>query len=386
MKQPITIISDPSYVTSSWYNEIITSIRDTATKAHNRIQIYSAKTEQIAWHALPEVVLVTNGSLPYVNHTLSTLERAGKKVILAGLDSDPFGSSISCVTPSRRLEISMLMHYYRSHGFQRIALVGFRQDGINDMIRYHAAFSIAAADEFPFSSENVFFWETDIAQCLQAFTQQWARFDAVICPNDAFAICFINHCRQARIDVPGALLVSSFSDMLLGKLIQPSLTTISMDFAAIGTQSYHAWEFINAHRDANLSIRVRVPSRLIVRESTRNLPDTISLETSYDIPGVIAQDDFHDQFYESEDIQALIQLEKCLSNRDNIDKEIISCLFEGISYEMISQLLYVSMSSLRYRVNKIYRDAGVTKRAEFLAQYRKYVGNRNPFPGPQRYG
>ena len=53
----------------------------------------------------------------------------------------------------------------------------------------------------------------------------------------------------------------------------------------------------------------------------------------------------------------------------------------GQSYEEISDRLFISGSTLRYRLNKMFADAGVKTRQEFEALMRTHLGEGNPFEG-----
>ena len=59
--------------------------------------------------------------------------------------------------------------------------------------------------------------------------------------------------------------------------------------------------------------------------------------------------------------------------------QILRLLMARESYEQISEELFISSSTLRYRLNKIYADAGVKGRYEFEALIRESLGADNPF-------
>ena len=48
-----------------------------------------------------------------------------------------------------------------------------------------------------------------------------------------------------------------------------------------------------------------------------------------------------------------------------IDQKIVMAILQGKSYEQMEEMLFMSGSAIRYRRSRIFRDAGVSNRAEF---------------------
>jgi DNA-binding LacI/PurR family transcriptional regulator len=380
----VQILSDIGYTTSSWYSDFIASVSGAAGRAHRQIQVFSEKADPAPLESLQPVVIVTNGSAPYLKRVIGSLHKLGKKIILAGVDSDIFDIPyVSCVTQSRRHETLTLMQYFIGHGYSNLAFVGFRRDGLNDMYRYH----LASQSSLPAERLHraAFFWEWDIHDCLNRFTDSIAHYNAAICPNDAFAVILLHHCRAKGIRIPEDILIGSFSNMLISSLVQPGITSIAGDFEHIGRQAYHAWEILCTDLKSDITLRVEVPSRLIVRGSTAFLP--MNGECAHALlPDDIDVNRASDDYFESDEIQSIFRAEKCLSRRDSLDLRIIGYILDKRSYEFISQQLFLSISSLHYRINKIYGDAGVAGKNEFVALLRKCVGDHNPFPSPDGDG
>ena len=61
------------------------------------------------------------------------------------------------------------------------------------------------------------------------------------------------------------------------------------------------------------------------------------------------------------------RLESCLAQCDPLSKSIVENLREGRSYEYICEALFISRSTLNYRLKKIYAAAEVSGRKEFEA-------------------
>ncbi|MCL2069264.1 MAG: substrate-binding domain-containing protein, partial [Oscillospiraceae bacterium] len=314
MAQIIPIITDADYKASSWHTSVIGAMQPMAAKVRCKVQVYSCESANIVWESLPNVVIVTNGTMSFLSNTISRLLRMNKKIILMGFNTDNFGPGVNSVSSSHRYETIQMLAYYQNHGYNRIALVGLQRDSVNDMARYNAALASIesrAAHEDPF-----FFWEGSPEACLANFTDRIDDFDAAICPNGPFAISLLNHCKKLGLRVPGDIMISTFSNMMVNRLTRPSITSMLLDYRAISTQLVYTWQFLTAHHESNAAMWVWVPSELIIGESTACLPEKF-FSPPLPFPAVPQPQDFDEnQFFKNPDFARLIRLEKCLSDSD----------------------------------------------------------------------
>jgi len=383
MKAPdcVPVISDPSYTKTGWFSDIMTALSAAVGRARRHVMLISRDNAGIDWAGLPPAAIVTNGAASYLYDTVARLQGAGKSVILAGVDPSPFPPPVSCVTLSRGQETLTLIRYMRGNGRDEIAFVGFRRDGVNDMFRYQMLQWAAPRLGDVVAPRKFFFWERGSAlECVDRFIDVSAAFDAVICPNDMFGILLMRRCAERGIGVPGDLLVGSFGNIHVSSLARPGLTAFAGDYFAIGTHSYKAWEYLSTGNEAGASLQIEVPSRLYIRGSTAFLPlpggaDPKRNETPVPVDGSARTD----AFYEDVDIQGVVRLERGLMKTDALDRQVLALLLDGVGYEAIAQRLFLSVSSVRYRVNSIYKEADVAGKKEFLALFRKYLGAHNPF-------
>jgi DNA-binding CsgD family transcriptional regulator len=304
---------------------------------------------------------------------ISRLRGVGKHAVLAGTDSEQFGHDVSCATPSRRTETQQLVNYLYNCGKERLALVGFGSNSINDNFRYHAAMSAVAAWGKPLREDDAFLWQQDPQGSFDAFLRVAHRYDAVICPNDVMAICFINQCKVRGLRVPEDLFVASFGNMSIGRFYRPRITTMTMDMLLVGEQAFNVWRFLTLNDASRLTaLKITVPSRILARESTAGI--RIEAGRRALSPALPA-----DRFYDHPTVAVLVSIENCISQRDEIDMRIIKSLMDRRSYEQISEELFISGSTLRYRLNKIFSDAGVKTRQDFEALVAQHLGEGNPF-------
>lgn len=370
----VPILYDRKALSSTQYASALQGIRNAASRYGQRLQMIAAEDmDSTDFNEIPDVAILLAISMPFIEKALDVLRRHARATVLAGIDSEQFGADVSCATPSRRTETQQLVNYLYNCGKKRMALVAFDADSINDNFRYHAAITAAAVWGSVLTENDVWHWKHDPHEAIDAFLKVHSRYDAVICPNDAISICLINECKKAGIRIPEEMYLASFGNMSVGSFYSPTITTTSMDMFAVGEQTYNVWRFLMASDSRNRSsIKITVPSRILVRESTGNeAPRTGVYAAS---PKLQA-----DRFYYNPVISALIGLDNCLSQRDALDMKIIRSLMDGYNYETICEKHYISSSTLRYRLNKVFNDAGVNSRKEFEHLVHLHLGDGNPF-------
>lgn len=372
--QQLPVFVDKKSAATTQYSTTIQGIRSAASRCATRMMlVMDHEADEIDYGSLPAVAVVTGACMSFIQSIIQRLRQHGRAAVLAGSDSEQFGHDVSCATPSRRTETQQLVNYFYNCGKERLALVGFGENSINDQFRYHAAMSAVAAWGRPLTDSDVWLWRQDPRESFERFLSVSDRYDAAICSNDVMSICLIDCCKEHGVRVPEDLFVASFGNMCIGRFYHPSITSMTMDMHCVGEQAFNVWRFLMANGGASSpALKITVPSRLLVREST----GLMHIETGQ---GMVSPPLQMDRFYYNPTVSVLIRIEKCISQRDGIDMRIMQRLMDGKSYEQISDELFVSASTLRYRLNKIFADAGVRSRKDFEALIRRHLGDGNPF-------
>ena len=371
----VPVVINATAFISAQYKQVLAGVKAAAGKAGKIAHVFTEDGfDALDTGKWPPVMIATGTSLPFLRRVIHRMEREGRRVVLAGTDSEPFGSSVSCATHSRRAEMMQVAQYLWRHGRRRIALVGFDEHSINDRFRYQAALAAQEGLGIPLNQENAFIWAHDPEACFQAFAQKRERYDAAICPNDVIAVSFSNFCRKIGVRVPEELFIASFGGMQLSRFARPSVTTTTMDDFQVGQQAVAVWHFLRENYGTGMAMKISVPSHIIPRASTAFLPDDASAAHA-------AVHEPADMFYSIPRIAALVRLDDCLVRRDALDLKILDRLMAGDSYEAICDALFISGSALRYRLHKIYEDAGAPSRAAFERLIREQLGGGNPFGG-----
>ena len=296
-------------------------------------------------------------------------------MLLAGLDGERFGARVSSASPSRRQATGKLIQYLLDCGKERIALVACGDKSVNDMMRCETLKNILMARGCKNPEKNIFFYHHFVTESFDAFYRRWQEFDAVICPNDYVALCFVRFCQEKGIRIPEKLYLAAFSDRMVSRYCSPRITTMSIEFSGVGNCSFQAWSFLEEHKQQNLQIQITTPSRLEIRESTACEQHPI------DDKNVIVYDvDYQGgPFYTDPTIAKVMQIENCLTKCDRLSLQIIGALLNQKNYDYISESLFISRSALNYRLKKIFSAASVSGRKEFETLFREYFTMDNYF-------
>ena len=379
-EQAVPVFYDEKVLTSTQYSTALQGIKSKAARYGHHVHMIAAdRPGELDIGTLPEVVILVSVSMPFIESTISLMRRNNRVVVLSGIDCEQFGPDVSCATPSRRTETQQLVNYLYHCGKKRIALVGFGQNSINDTFRCHAAMSAAAVWGSVLGDRDVWQWQHDPSECFDAFLKVHDQYDAIICPNDVISICLINECKKHGIKIPEQLFLVSFGHMSVGTYFRPTITSASMDMLNVGEQTYNVWRFLmSSDSPDRTSIKITVPSRIIVGESTGSHQPGFGQP-----PASPSLSD--DQFYYNPIISELVGLDYCISQRDTLDMRIIKAIIDKENYEHISEKYFISSSALRYRLNKIFADAGVGSRVEFEELIHTHLGEGNPFSFIEKY-
>lgn len=370
MEHVLPIITDPYYCNSSWFKAMHQSIVRTALaqKCDVKVFAYGLPADEI--RQLPETVVLASGVLSYTKETVSVLESYGKKVILAGLLDAGIGTEISSVSSTVQYEVKMVIDYLCHCDRRKIALVGFREKGMNDAVRYREIKEYCKGINDKLTEPDVYFRGNSIEKCVRTFFNEIYRYDAAVCPNGAAAIYLINYCKQNQVEIPEDLFVISFSDMNVASYSSPSLTCVDSDFQMIGKKVVTLWNYLSEHHEEEIVANLKVRSRLYVRESTANIP--FVQEKSASVPDNVQA--YFDKYYENRVTNTLFSLESEMQGCDSVDYCIIRMIIRGLSYEQMTDEIFMSVSGIRYRVKRLFDKLHVNSKNELIKKVLPLIG------------
>lgn len=370
MQQIIPIITEPYYSKSSWFIAILKAIEKTAAAQKIKVQVYVDGLSPADIESLPRTVVVATGVSTYMKQIISILEKNGRHVLLAGLSEGELNEEVSYVASTSQYETRLVIEYLASCLRKNIAMVAFREHGMNDAARCFEVLSIAKDYNLPITQRDFYYRGNSLESCMRKFHDNIHKYNAAICPNGASAICLINFCKQNMVEIPEDLFVISFSDMNVANYSSPSLTSVKTDYAMIGSKIVYVWNYLEAHADENTIMNIRVRSQLSIRESTANMP-FIAQSPGGNVDHIPP---YVDRYYEYRVTNSLFKLEKEMQGFDELDFQIVQMIMDGYSYEEITDRTYMSISGIRYRVKRIFERLNVKNKKMFVKKLQESLG------------
>ena len=239
---------------------------------------------QPAWPVIsPEVAFVpvgpwnTDGLIIVSPFSSEAGERYAQDLIASGFPTIYAGDRDAgpAVVADNVGGIRQALEHLAKHGHRQIAFVAGRQSEHNDSaVRFRAFETEMRELGLPFNSALVAYGKHTYEggrQAIQRIISHGERFTAVLASNDNSAIGVLDGLRQAGLVVPQDIALIGFDDRLETRALVPSLTTVHYPMFGLGYQSVEL--LLKAiHGESVIQKLVRIPTRLVVRESCGCLP------------------------------------------------------------------------------------------------------------------
>lgn len=100
---------------------------------------------------------------------------------------------------------------------------------------------------------------------LSNLSSQEIAIDAIICYNDIYAYAVIKHLNELGVNIPNEIAVVGFDDLPFSSILNPPLTTVSVDKIRLGIEAFKA--LIKSIEDNTLADIV-LPVELVRRKTT----------------------------------------------------------------------------------------------------------------------
>lgn len=161
-----------------------------------------------------------------------------------------------------------------SIGCQRLAFIGGPAGlpTVQDRLR---GFQLALHDHRLLPESRILFGEYLTSHgymSMRSLIEQGEPPDGVFAASDVVAVGAIEALREAGWRVPSQVSIVGFDDSTLASLVVPRLTTIRQDARLLGARAAEALiDILDGRQPENP--RVILDVELVVRESTRSLPD-----------------------------------------------------------------------------------------------------------------
>lgn len=346
------VMAEPAYKNSSWNTRCIAGMKAEAARA-GLTMVMADSCEGFLRQHRAHTCVVCCADEHWARQVIRTLDASGVHCVLAGPHPNAF-CGVSGTAIDRNQLVQDMVQYFIRNGRRRLACLGMEPWNVNDTIRVAAFHNAMRSAGLSSGDADVFAMTDGMDACVLRLLSQASAYDGVICVNDQVAVRLIVLAAKAGVRVPEDLFVSGSGNLLLGQLCQPTLTTTELDYYQMGRQTVRIWQYADRTPDAD-AVTVTIGHKLIVRGSTAFLPQTPCCTLAKDATASPPQ-------CPDETSMTLDMLETCLFHCDALDLRLMAGIMRGHSLEAIAGSLFLSMSSINYRIKKIYDVMGVSSR------------------------
>lgn len=349
----MNIIIEPEYQDTVWCNETLSGIEKKAASLRYKTKICSGD----ALNADMKNVIIIGTSPDWVSSTLYKTSQLGINTTVISCQPIEAKGNASYVLIDHNSATRKCIDYLRRCGRHRIALYGINRNSYADMIKTKY-----------FDGKNIYYstGKNAMHDCCNAFEKEAKNYNAVICSNYIAAIHLMNRLKTTNISVPDDLYIIAYGDSVLGNMFNPSLTTVTLDHKQLGIQAVNLCRFPD-FLSGNIHATIYVPSEIHAAKSTNYIP---YLKSANSINSFNLSDNIFTNDTQIQEIQAL---EKLLRACDNTDFMIIDNLLANEPYSKIGDLLYMSESSVKYRIKRMLNSSGIETPSKILELYTKYL-------------
>lgn len=191
---------------------------------------------------------------------------------------DTYSKAPSVISDNRGGTLQMLTHLY-ALGHRKIAYIAAPQDGVPGWERYNAYIQFMTERGLPINDNHIVFATNYTRKAGYSAAEKllgkcWEELPtAVFSAYDELSYAMQDTLERRGYRVPDEISVAGFDDILISQCATPKLTTIAQNRDAIGKL---AGQLLLRRMDGNTSVENiihRIPTSLVVRESTRRILD-----------------------------------------------------------------------------------------------------------------
>ena len=345
----VHIVLEEKYRETTWCERIVSGIEQ------------QAKAKKIKFDFAPgdpvtdsDSAIIVVGTTPaWIYKEINSLkEKYRSHVIL--VSSRPYSLSVSNVCTDLNSAVKDVLRYLADCGKRRTALYGANPSSTADNIK------LSAFDR----KENVYYNFGDLRECLNGFLKDIDKYDSIICTNDYAAVSLINHLKKERQDVLSELFIVGFANTHLGRINEPSVTSVALDYEEYGRTAVDIYRMLKKNPKLQ-SVNANVKSEIIVRDTTNGIPVKKRLNESS------GRESHTDKFYDDIEVQKMVRLEKLFENCSETDAAVLKMLSSGKSYEKAAEDCFMTVNGIKYRLDRLCKICGFDSRRELIESMSK---------------
>lgn len=356
----ILIFVETTYSHSIWCQNLIDGLVDELKLKRIAFRFISSPEEL---DPKCPFVYVIGSSSEWVRAVLEASSRKGiYPILLCNQAFHELDMTYSTVCSDTSGSMQHLVNTLNSVGRSRIAMYGVNPYSVSDESR-QKSFHAATHQQ---NQQDVFINNGSLEQCFSLLRSRIAEYDAVICANDFAAISLVRNLLREAPEELDRLLIIGCAETRLTEYYNDYVLSIRVNFLEYGRAAVMLLESLKRNPYLShivMAIRWDFSPLTTLRKIT-----AVRSETN---PATIPEP--KDVFYQDEELDSMLRLERLLNECDELDREVISSLLRGESYESISERCFVTVSTIKYRVKKMICASQAQSRSDLIRLLREFL-------------
>ena len=309
------------------------------------------------------ILIILGTSIVWIEETLRLIENQDIHAVLVNNTPMETADNISVVHNNHTLATKAMLEYLVGNGRGRLALFGVSRSSHADILKEDMMRSVLGI-------AHVYYRDVSVSECYCGFAKDADRYNGIICTNDIVAAYLMKRLLDAGCRIPEDYAVVSFGDSVLAEMMSPSLTTVRLNYSEMGRQAVLLYVSLFRNPD-NVSVVTSINCDIVERESTRGIAVDrgVRLPEAHKYNGKKRSGSFIDD----PDIRRIMRIEDALAGCKEIDLEILRGLIGKRRMAELSDELFISESTLKYRIKQLLLRFGCGSRQELAETLGEYV-------------
>lgn len=350
----VGILIDSKYSESLWCKSLYESL--TERLRHKRIpfcEVFDNIGKEL------DTIFIIASDLKWTISAITQLNQNGIKPILICNQTEKLSGCIySCVCSDINASMKNLLDTLKTKDKSRIALYGINNDSIPDISRVDSLLNWR--DEY-FETMRIFNNNGSLQNCFNEFYSNIDEFDAAICANDFAAVSLVRNLEKTAPEKLKDFHIISCAKTQISNYYINHILSLNMNFEQYGKAAVYIYNALKKHTYLS-EMTVKVLWSLdsnIVSENRKNF--SLNLVSS------------SDTFYKDKELSEMLIVDKILNSTDDVERKIIDCLLNDNTYEQIAEHCFLTVSGVKYRINKIVSYSGAANKNQIINLFKKYI-------------
>ena len=272
---------------------------------------------------------------------------------------------VSIIGTNTSEEAEQILTYLKAAGRTRMAIYAPHKVNFESVNYVNTFLPNAALYGIAMDETDIYWNPSNLADCYDAFLKNYKKYDAVLCYNTQAAVYFCARAKEDHILIPEDLFIIGRGEIQVAEAIHPSITTISLNETEVGYQIVKLYRYLQRNPYVK-NATVLLHSRIIPRESTACFPVQI-------VPPVSDTSSFLSEKLLGESTYLdIMRIESLLNACNPVDIRLLQGMQKGLSREKLAVQEFITLSTVRYRLKRIFQHAGVENRNELFGLLDKY--------------